>query len=400
MKQSNIAYLEGAIQHYDWGGLDYLADLTGRTELKGRPTAELWLGDHPKGPARIAGEEMSIIDLIAADPVAYLGQTISTRYGNRLPFLFKVLDVREMLSIQVHPSKDAAAHGFAREEADGIARTAPNRNYRDDNHKPELGVALTDFYLLHGFKDAEAISWTLKKVLGWECLQPILKRDGVRGLYEFVMSAKQSVVDGLLQPLIDSLPPFEETVMEDIAHWVHRAVRQYSHNGQHDRGIFSICWFNILHLRPGQAIFQDAGVPHAYLQGICVELMANSDNVLRCGLSPKHIDVAELLQQISFDPVYPQVLLASDKEEDWNVFPTPAPDFQLAVAEPRDGEFLLLDTLQGPCILLLIRGSLISEEGVPKLNKECRSVFVPAYSTIRFRATEDTLVYRASAGKN
>lgn len=393
------AYLEGTLQHYDWGGFNYLAELTGKTSLKGRATAELWLGDHPKGPARIAGEEISLREHIAADPIRNLGGQFSARYANQLPFLFKVLDVREMLSIQVHPTKQAAEQGFAREEKEGLACSAANRNYRDANHKPELGVALTDFYLLHGFRDVEAIGWTLQKVPGWAGLLPILNSRGIRGLYSYVMSAEQSVVDSLLQPFIDSLPPYATTGPEDIAHWVHRAVKLYSKDGHHDRGIFSICWFNIVHLRPGQAIFQAAGVPHAYLQGKCVELMANSDNVLRCGLTHKHIDIVELLENICYDPIFPSLLSASEKEEDWRIFPTTVPDFQLAVAQPQAGDTLLLDTLQGPCVLLLINGCLNGEEGEPTLDDQQRALFVPAYATIRFQVLKNTLVYRASAGK-
>ncbi|SEQ51969.1 mannose-6-phosphate isomerase, class I [Neolewinella agarilytica] len=399
MRNTSATYLEGTLQHYDWGGYDYLATLTGKKMLKGKTTAELWLGDHPRAPARVLGQELSLRDLIRANPVKSLGETISHRYGDRLPFLFKVLDVREMLSIQVHPNKAAAERGFAREEACGPERTAPNRNYRDDNHKPELGVALTDFYLLHGFRDEECIAWTLQKVPGWEALQPILRKGGVQQLYEFVMSAEQSVVDRLLQPLIDSLPPYEKTSKEDIAHWIHKAVKKYSQEQHHDRGIFSICWFNIVHLLPGQAIYQDAGVPHAYLEGICVEIMANSDNVLRCGLTPKYIDVPELLAHISFCPVRPKLLTASETEEDWRIYPTPAPDFQLAVATPRAGKTLLLDTLRGPSVLFLLEGCLIEEgEGV-KLDLSNRAVFVPAGSTILFQVKENTKVYRASPGK-
>lgn len=391
-------HISGFLQHYAWGGYDYLPDLLGRRNPDREPTAELWLGAHPKGPAQSLQTNQTLDEIIAADPAGQLGREVAGRFNNLLPFLFKVLDVREMLSIQVHPTKYAAEAGFAREEALGISRAAPNRNYRDDNHKPELGVALTDFYLLHGFKSVDKIRLLLRVVPGWKKLASILKEGGIEGLYGYIMSASQEEIDVLVQCAIDTLGPVGDADKAHMAYWTHQAVERYSKNGHHDRGIFSIWWMNIVHLHPGEAIYQDAGVPHAYLEGVCLELMANSDNVLRGGLTPKHIDVPELLKNIVCEPVIPEILRPNISSGDWERYPTPAPDFALYRAEKRLGEELEVDTREsGPAILFLLRGKLLSEELT--LDARRRAAFIPAGQVVEFGAYESgTVVYRAGVG--
>lgn len=391
-------HIIGTLQHYAWGGYDFLPDLLGRLNPDRQPTAELWLGAHPKGPAKLLHSNQTLDEVIAADPTGQLGPEVAARFANRLPFLFKVLDVREMLSIQVHPTKAAAEAGFAREEALGISRTAPHRNYRDDNHKPELGVAITDFYLLHGFKPLEKIRFLLRIVPGWKALLPVLKKGGVAGLYAHIMSAKQDEIDELVESALDSLGADDEVDKKHMAYWTHRAIELYSKNGHHDRGIFSIWWMNIVHLHPGEAIFQDAGIPHAYLEGVCLELMANSDNVLRGGLTPKHIDVSELLKHTRFDPIQPEILLPNISSNDWERYPTPAPDFALYRAEKRLGEEIQVDTTEtGPTILFLLRGKLHSEEIT--LDSRRRAAYIPDGLTLDFNAYEaGTVVYRAGIG--
>ncbi|MEL7161277.1 MAG: mannose-6-phosphate isomerase, class I, partial [Bacteroidota bacterium] len=198
---SSYHRITGVIQPYAWGGTTYLAELLDQPNPDGQPMAEYWLGAHPKGPAKLK-DAGTLDELVNQTPREILGQRVAERFANRLPFLLKILDVKDMLSIQVHPTKAAAEAGFAHEEANGPERTAPNRNYRDDNHKPELGVALTDFYLLHGFRDAAAIRTTLEEVPGWSSLLPVLDADGVPGLYRHVMSAAQETIDTLLEPVV------------------------------------------------------------------------------------------------------------------------------------------------------------------------------------------------------
>ena len=385
-------------QHYAWGGHDYLDNLIGRP-VTDEPTAELWLGDHPKGPATLTGGNGTLAEHIGADPARHLGPKTVAQFGERLPYLLKVLDVNRMLSIQVHPDKGTAEAGFAREEARGIARTAPDRNFRDDNHKPELGVAISDFYLLHGFKSPAAIRETLRTVPGWAGLETELDAGGVAGLYEYVMRADPDTLDRLLQPLIQSLEGTDPD-RSDPAFWVRRAIAEYSHDGHHDRGMFSIYWFNLVHLRPGEAIFQDAGVPHAYLEGQCIELMANSDNVLRGGLTPKHIDVNELLLNTRFDAVVPERLVPTELAgSPWQTYKTPARDFALDFRLLEAGASLTLTPKPGPTILLLWEGEADLHEPRLALNTRQRAAFIPAGEQVTLKCKTDTVIYRARTSR-
>ncbi|CAH1002082.1 hypothetical protein LEM8419_02999 [Neolewinella maritima] len=385
----------GVIQHYAWGGYTYLPELLGKSNQQQEPWAELWMGTHAKGPGQLLGSVHTLDEIIAKAPATVLGKEVASRFDDRLPFLFKILDVREMLSIQVHPTKKAAERGFAREEENGPARDAPDRNYRDDNHKPELGVALTDFYLLHGFRSPEDIRRTLTEVPGWDSLLSTFDQGGTKALYARVMHADQAEVDRLLQPLTDRL--VDKDYHRDSADfWAQRAVDQHTHDGHHDRGMFSIYWFNLVHLRPGEGIFQDAGIPHAYLEGVCIELMANSDNVLRGGLTPKHIDVPELLDKTQFTPVDPDVLLPVAGPRTWQHYPSPAPDFQLLRIAPGAGTTFTVDTAGTPAILLLLRGA-VAGDGLA-LDAQARTTFLPADGNWTVEAADDSEIYMATAG--
>lgn len=396
----------GVIQHYAWGGYDFLPDLLHLSNEGDRSWAELWMGAHPKGPGRLTGRDGTLVDLIEQDPAGQLGARVAQRFDEKLPFLLKILDVREMLSIQVHPDKEAAERGYAKEEKNGPARDAPDRNYRDDNHKPELGVALTDFYLLHGFRAAEQIKDTLTEVPGWHELLEVLNDKGVKGLYAHVMHADQSEIDRLLTPFVDTLGQRQYS-RDQARFWAKRAVEQYSHGGHHDRGMFSIMWFNLVHLRPGEGIFQDAGIPHAYLEGVCIELMANSDNVLRGGLTPKHIDVPELLDKTRFSSVNPHIIRAeaagakdtgTSSRAHWKYYPTPAPDFKLLTAKAAAGDELRVDTTDGAAILLLLSGKLLLNGTT--VDEGNRTIFLPAGQHMTLQVNEQTEVYLATTNQD
>ncbi len=164
MVEAGVLTLHGVVQHYDWGGHDFIPELLGvANNATRKPFAELWIGAHAKAPsiAEIAGGREPLDKLIAEAPEAILGQAANARFGGRLPYLFKILDVSKMLSIQAHPTLAQAKDGFARENAEGISLQANSRNYKDDNHKPEIGVALTEFWMLHGFRPLEQIAQTL-----------------------------------------------------------------------------------------------------------------------------------------------------------------------------------------------------------------------------------------------
>lgn len=389
--------LVGVLQQYAWGGYEYLAHLLNRENEQLTPNAELWIGAHPKGAARIAETDSTLDQLIANHPKQLLGKEVADQFENRLPFLLKVLDVREMLSIQVHPDKQAAEAGFAHEEKHGPALSSSTRNYRDNNHKPELGVALSDFYLLHGFRSAEEIEVSCQEVPGWTKLIPLLRSSGVSGLYRFVMEADQTVVDELLIPVAAFLEGKQLDDRRQPGFWTQRAIKRYSINGHHDRGIFSLYWMNIVHLLPGEGIFQAAGIPHAYLEGICIELMANSDNVLRGGLTSKHIDVAELLKHTICDTIRPFILHATPlPDSQWSGLPSPSSDFALSVATPKKGSTLTVEASDGPAILFLLEGGMTELTKWLKLDKHQRMIFLPFGCKLTFSIDDHSVVYQAS----
>jgi mannose-6-phosphate isomerase len=368
-----VLKLIGAIQHYEWGGHQFIPKLLGIPNEGKKPFAELWIGAHSKAPAlaEIGGQTKALDQLIADSPDAILGPQSEARFGGRLPYLFKILDVAKMLSIQAHPTKAQAEAGFARENAAGISLQAPDRNYKDDNHKPEVHVALTDFWILHGFRPLEDIDQAFRRVPELLTVMPEFKerlaqagtdsaarQSLLRDLYQRVMTLPQDRVDLLLASLFARLHQKSDLKKEDPDYWAVRAAEHFPLPGGHyDRGIFSIYLLNLLHLRPGEGTFQPAGVLHAYLEGVNVELMANSDNVLRGGLTPKHVDVTELLRILSFDGAVPQVLEGELKSDTERVYPTSADEFELSRIDLHPGKHHLGHANQGPESLIVLDGT-------------------------------------------
>ena len=326
--------LKGRVQHYAWGGQTFIPGLLGIGSDHG-PYAEYWLGAHVNAPALVETEEGEIhLDaFLKSNAQVFLGEETYEMFG-RLPFLFKVLDVDQMLSIQVHPSKIEAEKGFKKENELGIPLTAPNRNYKDDNHKPEIMVALGEFWLLHGFLPKEDLLEVLQKNPEFKALTALFLKDGYKGLYRYVMELPFAESDKILRPLVNRLLPLysENKLLKSTPeYWAAKAVSKADITVHLDKGIFSIYFFNILKVNKGEAVFQEAGVPHAYLEGQTMELMANSDNVLRGGLTPKHIDVPELLKHVVFEETKPEVLYGKmDKKGVERQYKSPAPDFELS----------------------------------------------------------------------
>ncbi len=335
----NMYKLEGKVFHYAWGGYAFLPAMLGIPNPDNQPFAEYWLGAHPLGPAQLItpGGNLSLDECIRQQPARVLSAAVAEKFGE-LPYLLKVQDVRDILSIQVHPSKEEAEKGFDREEAAGVPRDAAHRNYKDRNHKPEVLVALSEFWLLHGFRDRSSIEAVLEEAPEFNVLLPYFKREGVRALYQFVMEMPQPEVNALLGTLIkreirrrnDGL-----LTREMPGWWVAKlySSKEELVGNDIDRAVFSIYFFNIVKAEPGEAVFQGAGIPHAYLEGQTMELMANSDNVLRAGLTPKHIDVPELIRHTSFDAVQPAVMTGVAGLPGEKIYPCPVPDFGIAKIE-------------------------------------------------------------------
>lgn len=388
-----LVKLSGAVQHYDWGGKTYIPELVGTQNAANQPFAELWMGDHPGAPATafLPEAEVSLHDLFHAAP-DWLGKNMVASFGTRLPYLFKILDVHSMLSIQVHPDKAAAVEGFREENKADIPINAPNRNFKDDNHKPEVMAALSDFWLLHGFRSDEETDQILQSVTELNFLYETWKLSGIKVLYRHLMEMPQDEIDERLLPLAERLGA---NVPNDKHHpdfWAWRAIQAFRPTtGRFDRGIFSIYLFNLVNLKPGEGIYQGAGIPHAYLEGVNVELMANSDNVFRGGLTTKHIDVPLLLQHLHFDPVTPIAIRGTSRSETEMVYPTPAPDFELSCIRLEKDQVHTSESVCGPHILIILEGSVLVNKQQPFRRGEC--FLVP--EGLKYEITGQAVLYKA-----
>lgn len=387
---TGIYPLKGTVKHYDWGGTSFLPSLLQIDNKENKPFAEYWMGTHPLG--------VSLIDT---------GNGIEKRLdelAGHLPYLFKAQQVKEMLSIQAHPSKKNAVKEFARENAEGIPLDAPYRNYKDDNHKPEMLVALGDFWLLHGFKPEKELVYTLLNVVELRELLPVYNQSGYSGLYKYIMEMPQEEVNRILQPLIDHIMPGYLNGgidKDDEDFWAARAAHTFSRNGNIDRGIFSIYLFNLVHLKRGEAIFQDAGLPHAYLEGFNVELMANSDNVLRGGLTPKHIDVKELLKHVKCEPTYVDILHGKLVNGNERVYNTPATEFEISLFDLEAGQKASFTPVTTE-ILLVTEGTVELESDNKKLQlkKGMPSAVAFPGNIVQINAISTSTLFRASVPVN
>ncbi|MEU6895681.1 mannose-6-phosphate isomerase, class I [Streptomyces sp. NPDC046557] len=363
--------LTNPIRPYSWGSTTAIPGLLG-VEPTGEPQAELWMGAHPGAPSRLdrGAGELSLSDVIAADPEGELGAAAVAKFGPRLPFLFKILAAGAPLSLQVHPDLARAKEGFEDEERRAVPIDAGHRNYKDPNHKPELICALTHFDGLCGFRPPlEAAD--------------LLEGLGVDSLKPYVDLLRAHPVDAALREVLTAVLTADRAEMArtvaDASAAAERLGGPYApyaglvHHFPGDPGVIAAMLLNHVRLQPGEAMFLGAGVPHAYLDGLGVELMANSDNVLRCGLTPKHVDVPELLKVVVFEPGEPGILRPEDQGEE--VYETPIDEFRLSryVLAPGAAPRTLPDT--APQILLCTAGRPRAGELTLTPGE---SVFVPA----------------------
>ncbi len=333
--------LSNAPRDYSWGSVDLIPQLQGR-EPSGIPEAEIWFGDHPGSPARVAGDRT-------------LAEVRSAAGKAPLPYLLKILAASSSLSIQAHPSVAQAVAGFEREDAAGIPVDAPERTYRDRNHKPEIIVALSErFRALVGLRPlarTRELLGALGEAGGVASLREALAgADAASALREVIAQMLEGgsadvVSDVSAAIVVADAPGFEEEL--DVLRAI---VRDFPG----DPGIVVALLMNLVVLHRGEAVFAPAGVLHAYQDGLGVELMAASDNVLRGGLTPKHIDVAELLRIVDTQPGVPAILGRRDAAEPM-VFDVGVADFRLRrVTSSADGEVAM--ALAGPTIVLAVSG--------------------------------------------
>lgn len=384
-KKQEIFKLKGVVQHYAWGGYDFIPQLLGITNNDHKPCAEYWLGAHPSAPSVVINgddEPESLFKIIEQEPEKYIGKKVNDQFSE-LPYLLKILDVKDMLSIQVHPSKEEAVKGYEAEEAAGIPLNAPHRNYKDRNHKPEVMLALSDFWLLHGFKNEAALKQVLLQVPEFNFLAPIFESEGYYGLYKTVMELPQQKVDEVLTPLVKTLLDDKANLQKnEPGYWAAKVFDDGRSLQNIDRGIFSIYFFNVVEVKPGEAVYQGAGIPHAYLFGQNVELMANSDNVLRGGLTPKHIDVAELLKHTTFEAVEPVILKGESRQNGEKNYPCPVEDFGLSSISLKEGNPYSSKSVSAE-IFIITEGEALINEGDLRVKKgEAFIVFANTAYTI------------------
>ncbi|MFJ4952975.1 mannose-6-phosphate isomerase, class I [Streptomyces sp. NPDC088760] len=361
--------LDNTIRPYAWGSPTAIPHLLG-VEPTGEPQAEMWMGAHPGAPSRTA--RGTLVEVIEADPERELGARAVARFGPRLPFLLKILAAGAPLSLQVHPDLKQAEEGYADEERRGIPVDAPHRNYKDANHKPELICALTEFDGLCGFRDPVRAA-DLLDGLGVDSLKPyvdLLHAHPEDAALREVLTAILSADPGEMAHTVA-----EATAACTRLGGAYAPYADIAHHYPGDPGVIAAMLLNHVRLQPGEALFLGAGIPHAYLNGLGVEIMANSDNVLRCGLTPKHVDVPELLRIVRFEPADPGVLRPEASPEGEEVYETPIDEFRLSryvLPEGGSAHDLTRDT---PQILLCTAGTVRAGEHELRPGQ---SVFVPA----------------------
>ncbi|CAK2460746.1 Mannose-6-phosphate isomerase [Vibrio crassostreae] len=338
--------LDNVIQHYPWGSKQSISELFDIQNPNAEPQAEIWMGAHPRGCSRVADTGQLLSEVLSQDCKGMFGEYTEARFGE-LPYLFKVLAAETPLSIQVHPSKKKAQLGFERENKLGISLDASNRNYKDPNHKPELVYALTFYKAMNGFRPIQQIIELFKEAeisaldIEISALAINPNSEGLKVFFTSVMTLEGERKKLALEQLYSAYERRPKTAMG-------REALQYSKGfEQHyvdDIGLFSPLMLNTIELAPGEAMFLHAETPHAYIEGTGLEIMANSDNVLRAGLTPKFIDVPELIDNTCFETTDIEVIkLKPIEKEDKLSFPIPVDDFGfdiLSVSEEISQQYL------------------------------------------------------------
>jgi len=372
-----IYLLKGALQHYAWGGNYFIATLLNLKERTNKPIAEFWLGIHKRGEAKIEvdGSWQLLSDFV------------------KVPYLFKILDVQNMLSIQSHPNKKQAAIGFANEEAKGIAIDAKNRVFKDDNHKPELMVALSDFWLLHGFQSIESIRKIINKTAEFKLLFD--KATSIEAFYTYLMRLSNEAIEAILKPLKERLTKENPSDKNYPDYWAMKAFNDYGY----DKGIFSLYFYNLVYLKKGEAIYQEAGIPHAYLEGQNVEIMANSDNVFRAGLTPKHIDIDLLLNHLSFEAVMPTIIRATSINKHESVYKSVAQEFELQWIELAEES--IKNQASTNEVYFVLEGKAIVKAGENKIELDKgESIFCNFEGEMLIKSKQNATIVKATIPSN
>ncbi len=395
-----IGLLKNIIQEYAWGSRTAILELLGQSVPADKPQAELWMGTHPKAPSQVFADGLwrSLPEVIQESPEETLGQEVAARFSNKLPFLFKVLAAAKPLSIQAHPDKEQAGQGFARENELGIPLDAPHRNYRDDNHKPEILCALTPFWALNGFRQIEETLSLLEeaRIPGLAEIVSSLRshpnRDGLKKFFKDLMTTDSGKQRKIVEQAVNSAE--KRTHEESVWTWMIKLNAEYPG----DMGVLSPIFLNLVRLEPQQAMYLPAGELHGYLEGVGIELMANSDNVLRGGLTPKHIDVQELLAVLNFTDGDLNILSPENLTPGEAIYSTEAEEFVLSVirikkaapfSSPRDRSVEMMMCTEGE-----VSVTDLSAGDITRLTRGI-SIIVPA-AVRQYSIEGDGILYKAA----
>jgi len=372
--------MQNTIQDYIWGSRTAISQLLGVENLNNEYQAEIWMGAHPNGCSQVTvdGENMLLSDFVNGDKDALLTAKTASQFGE-LPYLFKVLAAEQALSIQVHPSKHQAEVGFMKEEQAGVPRTASNRNYKDANHKPELVYALTPYQAMNGFREFTETIKLFKSVniIAIENLVNAFIAEansvGLKTFFSSMLSLQGKVKEQALKALLDYA---DENKTDPLFALILVLAKQ----NPNDIGLFSPLMLNVITLQPGEAMFLYACTPHAYLNGTGLEIMANSDNVLRAGLTPKFIDVEELVACTDFkETPFNTLHFLPEEKEGGLYYAIPVDDFKFSLFEGVDD--LLREVRSAEVLLALDSDMILTHQGGEEVViKKGESAFIPAYA--------------------
>ncbi|OFI37784.1 mannose-6-phosphate isomerase, class I [Arthrobacter sp. SW1] len=395
--------LENVLRPYAWGSTTAISALLG-TPASGGPEAELWIGAHPDSPSlasRSGAPALPLDAVISQDPEHFLGAASVAEFGPRLPFLGKILAADKPLSLQVHPSLEQAREGFARENAAGVAPAAADRNYRDDNHKPEMIFALTPFEALCGFRPAAesralfaqlaelvdgsgAPAGVLRAVVA-ELSRPD-EADALRGAFSTLISGGEAVTEA-----VDASVAAVAGLATEPYSAALTAMAGIATEYPGDPGVLISLMLNLVSLAPGEAIYLPAGNIHAYLKGLGVEVMASSDNVLRGGLTPKHVDIPELMKTVEFASIGVPRVEPSESELGQELYLPPFREFRLQRIELAPEAEPVPLAQSGPAVVVVVSGGVLLDSPKSELRvARGGSAFIPA--------AENPVMVHAEAG--
>ena len=384
--------LTNTVRHYPWGSRTVIPDLLGLPSPAEEPCAELWLGAHPDDPS-VLSSGVALDKAIAAEPEAMLGAAVAQRFGARLPFLMKVLAADANLSLQAHPTMEQAEAGYTAEEAAGVPKDDPTRTFKDPYHKPEMIVAVTTLEALCGFRPVEESLHCLAKLQLPELKPTIaaLARGGLRAAIPQLLALSEKRRTSLVDAVAVRARTFVEAHDPEFIN-TYRWAATLAESYPGDAGVVISLMCNHLKLAPGEAMFLPAGNLHAYLAGAGVEVMASSDNVLRAGLTTKHVDLAALIEVLDFTdakvPVLHPVLGPGGLR-----YRVPVEDFDLTRVQLDDGTGVL--TTRGPQVVLCFEGRAVLASADGELVVEQgQAAFVPAGAPVT--ASGPAVLYRAT----